>query len=494
LLLSELTAAARAEGLDLATTLAAAEAALPDPEEQAMLPSLPQGAGLAEFAALPPNHLRTLIAQLGREQRRHLAGTPFTSRLELGGGLLRLFLRHEHLIAQLSRPEQPKVVLDATVNEGLLRAIFPGTPIQIERPVIAGGARVVQAISRDWAKSTLRGQRREQWYDAVARRIRPRRPTLVVCTQDTEEDLRRALAGRGHRDVVVAHYRALRGANDYKGFDVILSQVYHPNLDALVRDGRALFADDAEALDERVVTTERRLTDAGGAGWLVQVPTFADPRLAALLESGREAEMLQCALRGRPLDHPEAQITLMFGLPIPGLTPTVICEDEASPQSNGGRLAQARDTLAAAARALLDGGRRVLGADDLAAASGASVVTVRKHLPALAGRLGLRLVQQRRAAPLARGGTRLYERQVLVQRGRWAPPRPVHAEPERAEGQVASSSDNTRDQAHSISCITRLIHRPSPLRPSASQPRRLRTSYRSRLCRRPARASDQGRL
>ena len=43
----------------------------------------------------------------------------------------------------------------------------------------------------------------------------------------------------------------------------------------------------AEALDERVITGERTLSDATGATWAVQVPTFVDKRLASLLESRR---------------------------------------------------------------------------------------------------------------------------------------------------------------------------------------------------------------
>jgi hypothetical protein len=470
LLLAELEVCAHVEDLDLAATLAAAEASLPEPEEQAMLPGLPAGAGLAEFSALPPNHLATIIGQLAREQRRHLSGTPFTSRLELGGGLLRLFLRHEHLIAQLASPEQPKVILDATVNAGLLRAIFPDAPIQIERPHIAGGARVVQVISRDWAKSTLRGARREQWYDAVASHIRSGRPTLIVCTLDAEDDLRRALAARGHPDVALAHYGALRGANDYKGYDVILAQVYHPNLEAIVREGRALFADDAEALDERVITTERTLSDATGATWAVQVPTFVDERLASLLESRREAELVQCALRGRPLDHPEAQITLMFGLPLPGLAPTVVREETQSPDSNNGREALARDALAAAARELLDSGRRVLSVGDLAQVGRQSVVTVRRHMAAVASRLGLRLVQQRRVVTLPRGGRRAYERLVLMRRGRYAPPREL-------EGALVAEEPSGEgiDQARNKHSITRLIRAPSrAVRPRYAQQRMAR--------------------
>ncbi|NNJ12375.1 hypothetical protein EKD04_018775 [Chloroflexales bacterium ZM16-3] len=473
LLLRELETAARAEGLALAATLNAAEANLPDEAQQALLPGLPNGASLAEFNALPPNHLGTIIRQLAREQHRHLSGTPFTSRLELGGGILRLLLRHTHLIAQLAQPAQPKIILDATVNTPLLQAIFPDTPIQIEQPPRADQATVIQVISRDWAKSTLRGQRRDQWYDAVAQHIRPDRPTLVVCTLAAADDLRRALAARGHPDVVVAHYGALRGANDYKGHDVILAQVYHPNLEAITRAGRALFADDAEALDERIITTDRVLADASGARWAVQVPTFADARLAALLESQREAEMVQCALRGRPLDHPDVQITLLFGLPIPGLSPTKIHEDTPSRMSNGGRLQQARETLAATARRLLDSGARLIGVEELAQASGASVVTVRKHLAAVAGRLGLRLVQQRRVVTLPQGGERAYERWVLMRRGRRVPPRSERDLPT----DYAQPAEGT-DQARNMNSIIRVIRSPGMRRSL------LRAQHRRSLSRR----------
>ncbi|MBX0328354.1 hypothetical protein K2Z83_11770 [Oscillochloris sp. ZM17-4] len=333
----------------------------------------------------------------------------------------------------------------------------------------------MQVISRDWAKSTLRGQRRDQWYNAVAQHIRPGRPTLVVCTLAAEDDLRRALAARGHRDVVVAHYGALRGANDYKDYDVLLAQVYHPNLKAIVREGRALFADDATPLDERVTTTGRTLTDATGATWAVDVPVFADPRLAALLESRREAELLQCAMRGRPLDHPEAQITLLFGLPLPGLAPTTVREDD-SPASNGGRQATARDTLAEAARRLLNGGMRVLGVDDLAGATGQSVVTVRRHLAAVAGRLRLRLVQQQRIVALPQGGERAYKRQVLMRRGRRVPPQPAPAPCSDDRSEPTGGRDQADNADHAM-CV---IHAPPRVRTRITRPVAVRSRIRTR--------------
>jgi integrase len=203
-------------------------------------------------------------------------------------------------------------------------------------------------------------------------------------------DLRRALAARGHTDVALAHYGALRGTNAYVGHDVILAQAYHPNLEQIIREGRALFADDDTPLDERLITVERTLTDGTGASWAIPVPTFADSRLAALLESRREHELVQAALRGRPLDHPDTQITLLFGMPLPGLAPTVIAEAPTSSASNAGRQAAARAALLAATQQLLEGGTRQIDVQSLAAHAGVSVVTVRAHWQALAARLHLR--------------------------------------------------------------------------------------------------------
>lgn len=490
MLLAELEGLAQTDSMNLLATVQAAIDALPPEEEQFMLPGFPQGATILDYENLPPNYLTTLLHQLAREGRKRLTGLPFTSRLEVRGGRLWLYLRIEHLIQQLARPEQPKVLLDATVNADLLRAIFPATPIQLEQPRIAGGATVIQVISRDWAKSGLRGKRREQWYDEVAQAIRPGRPTLVVCTQACEEGLRAALRARGHDQAVVAHYGALRGSNAFKGYDVVLAQVYHPNLEAIAREGRALFADDPDPLDEQVVTTDRVLQDAAGARWAVQVPTFADARLAALLENKREAELVQAALRGRPFDHPEAQITLLFGLPLPSLPPTVVREGEVTPTSNAGREATTRAQIVDAARQLLDQGTRVIGVDDLAAETGVSVVTIRKHWTHVAARLQLRSITQRRAAPLAWGGTRLYERQVLVRRGRWAPPPPIRDEFDPPEEQVNGSDAITTDQARNMLFATGVIRRSSCTEPStnpSAAPGRATPTYGRRRSRPPSR-------
>lgn len=81
-------------------------------------------------------------------------------------------------------------------------------------------------------------------------------------------------------------------------------------------------------------------------------------------------------------------------------------------------------------------------------------MTVRKHLPAIAGRLGLRLIQQRRVVTLPKGGQRAYERQVLVRRGRWAPP----AEEQVSREKLEEAQEGT-DHARNMDSPTRVIRR-----------------------------------
>jgi len=95
-------------------------------------------------------------------------------------------------------------------------------------------------------------------------------------------------------------------------------------------------------------------------------------------------------LRGRPFDHPDTQITLLFSLPVPGLPPTVIVQAAQSSTSNAGREAAVKARLCAAAQQLLDQGVRVIDVDRLATVAQASVVTARKHWTHVAARLHLR--------------------------------------------------------------------------------------------------------
>jgi hypothetical protein len=255
LLYQELDALAEADGLDVAETLQRAIDALPDPVRQASLPELPAHATLTDYQALPPGYLARLLSILAREQRKRMGGLRFSSRIETCQGVLLLYLRLEHLIAQLTRPEQPKIILDGTANQDLLKAIFPHTPLHLERPTITGNVQVIQVLGQDWAKTTLHGARRDCWYDAIAAQRRPGRATLVVTTAACEADVRQALAQRGHSaDLLrVGHYGGLRGSNASKGYHVILAQVYQPNREEIIRTARALFADDATPLDQRMI-------------------------------------------------------------------------------------------------------------------------------------------------------------------------------------------------------------------------------------------------
>lgn len=412
-----LAAAACAEDCDLTETLVSAEDDLSVADIDGSL-AVPIGATIADYEALPPNYAKDIVGVMLREYRRHMRGEVFTSRISVGHGRITLYLRNAALLRQLADSSQRKIILDATPHEGLLRALFPQTPIRIEQPSITSPARVIQIVNNDWAKSGLHGERRTRWHRAIIQRIRTDTPTLIVCTMQEEAGVRAALQQRGFTDygaspVVVSHYGALRGANAYKGYDVILAQIYNPNLQGIVDIGRSLFADDPEPLDERVVDMDTINADQCGALWAINGTTFADQRLAALLESKRESEMVQAALRGRPFDHPDVQITLMFALPLPGLPVTQIMESESSALSNGGRSETAKEKLVYATTRLLAMSHRVLSVAMIAEEARVSVGTVRKHWDYIAAHLQLRRVIERRTRE-----HRVYSRMVLMRRGR----------------------------------------------------------------------------
>jgi hypothetical protein len=331
-------------------------------------------------------------------------------------------------------------------------------------------------LGQDWAKTTIRDGRRTRWHQEILRHLRPDRRTLLVTTLECVADVRAMLDQHGIDPdrVAVEHYGSLRGSNAYRGYDVILTQIYHPNLDGLIREGRALFADDPLPLDEQIQTVERPLTDASGATWLVSVPTFVDPRLAALLEARREAEMVQCALRGRPLDHPDVQITILSSLPLPGLAPTAMQHAQGSPRSNGQRQEQIIDRLCAAAQQLLDSGNSLIDALMLAQQAHASVTTVRNHWRQIAQRLNLDVIVNRRRRQMPRGGEREYVQAALVRRqigilASKAPP----AAPVRTAPPAAAMID----QARNMPSITRLIDHHTMIRTPPIRHQRIRSAW-----------------
>jgi hypothetical protein len=163
--------------------------------------------------------------------------------------------------------------------------------------------------------------------------------------------------------------------------------------------------------------------------------------------------MVQPARRGRPLDHPNTQITLLFSLPLPGLAPTVIAEAPASATSNSGWQEAARAALLAAAQQLLEGGARQVDVQTLAAHAGVSVVTVRAHWQYIAARLHLKAITQRRMVQLLNGSRRSYARAVLLCRGRVV----ARAVAERTMPPEVRSDET--DQADNNSSVTRLICR-----------------------------------
>jgi hypothetical protein len=147
-----------------------------------------------------------------------------------------------------------------------------------------------------------------------------------------------------------------------------------------------------------------------------------------LLERHREAEMVQCALRGRPFDHPDAQITLLFSLPLPGLRPTDIDDPTPGPSSNSRRQAETTLRIIAGAQTLLAAGATRIDVARLAETARASVVTVRNHWQVVAEALDL-----------------IPDSETIIQPGKRPYTRAVLCVPHTEED--ASPSEQSTDQA-----------------------------------------------
>jgi hypothetical protein len=166
--------------------------------------------------------------------------------------------------------------------------------------------------------------------------------------------------------------------------------------------------------------------------------------------------MVQAALRGRPLEHPDTHITILASLPLPGLSPTILCPAPSSLRSNPGREHATIDRLLVATQHLLGTGARVLDAPIIARSAGVSVVTVRRHWETIASRLHLHSRKHRRWHTMPRGGQRQQIRAVLVRRGRLAPPSLPTTQRELAS---TPPRPPMPDQARNRESVTRLILR-----------------------------------
>lgn len=326
--------------------------------------------------ALPDGRVSDLLRELYQELERHRRGDRFVSRIAI-------FENRIILSPRLRLPEQiftrPAVLLNATADVEALRHLLEldGYPIQVLDLSVAlhPETETEYRIDANHSKAALKDPAyRKRWVRRVREAVASCKKALVVATIYGEAILSKELADLVNSGtVVLAHYGALSGLNDYEGFDtIVLAQPFNPAPAAVAGRYRRIYGGTpGEPLDLSI--GYRRVTlpweDDDGLTWEVSVTSMRDERLAPIYERWRWSEMYQAAHRVRPLLF-KRRIVVLCAIPLPGLEPTSVTYTA----RKGRTLAKLR----AGARQLISE-QGYFTRQDLAQATSLSKATVRRY-------------------------------------------------------------------------------------------------------------------
>jgi hypothetical protein len=299
-------------------------------------PSEPDAASVARAA--PLIRLSRVLDRLADELASGREGLAY-SLIAVGG---------DRLIARGRRGwpfEARLLVLDGTANPEILKAFVP--EVQVSEEIrVERNARVVQVTDRTFYKGSLlkpdtaEAEDDKRHYDperleeicSFIRRIASGAKTLVV----TNKPVRCALTGEdcsatlpisgkfGGADI--AHFGNLRGTNDFKDHGaVIIFGRDEPSVEGAERRAMAIWYNTNEPID-RISPDGGRLnypkevrayTTRDNGERLKRVSVHPDPRVQAIVEQVREAEMLQAIDRLR-LIHSERRkaIYILCNIPL----------------------------------------------------------------------------------------------------------------------------------------------------------------------------------
>jgi hypothetical protein len=326
----------RARGVTSEQLLAAAERQHQDERSRGRVadPDKPDG-GLA--AVRPLVRLARVLERLADELASGREGQAYS--LIAAGG--------DHLIAQGRRrwPFQGRLlVLDGTASPEILRAFIPGLAVS-EEIRVERNAFVVQVTDRTFYRGSLlksaeageEGNRYDpnRWkevcgfIEGIAKGSR----TLVVTNkrvrcQLTGEDADAALpisAKFGNADV--AHFGNIRGSNEFENHDtLIILGRNEPRVATAEKSAMAIWYDTKEPI-ERISPSHngrvnypkkfRPYTIRDNSETVERVSVHPDPRVQAVVEQVREAEMLQAIDRLR-LIHSERRkaVYILCNIPL----------------------------------------------------------------------------------------------------------------------------------------------------------------------------------
>jgi hypothetical protein len=233
------------------------------------------------------------------------------------------------------------LVLDGTADVEIMRQFVPtlaaGQEIQVER-----NARVIQVTDRTFWKGSLvtspvepegkRGptDRLREIGDFIERTVRSSK-TLVVtnkrvrCALTGEDEERRLPIGEEFREADIAHFGNLRGSNEFEYHDtVIILGRDEPSVRDAEQRAMAIWYDTKEPIlclpdvagRVKYRKRRRRYLTRNGHRQSATVSVHPDPRVQAVVEQAREAEMLQAIDRLR-LIHTKKRKTVYILCSIP---------------------------------------------------------------------------------------------------------------------------------------------------------------------------------
>ena len=225
----------------------------------------------------------------------------------------RLFVR---LLREGPALRTPTLVLDATADEELIRAVLPN--VQYHAIEVPRRAHVVQVQNRRLSKYSLtKDQSKDRLVSLVQRslnRISAYYPNgLLVTFKDTESLF------MVPKTWEVAHFGNIRGIDRYKGLDVVvIVGTYLPPVQAVETEAAGLAArlPEARAFSGAYARMERPFRLRHGET-RASIWGHPDPFVQRVLEQKREAEMLQAVDRLRLVHSPSVKpVFILSNVPL----------------------------------------------------------------------------------------------------------------------------------------------------------------------------------
>ncbi len=239
----------------------------------------------------------------------------------------------------------PKLILDATTHEEVVRAWVPDVEV-VDIEIQAPGQRVRQIIGREFGRTFFaqcQGNVRRLADFVLLELARFEGAVLVIVQEAVEaplrEEIRRRLEGVLPNRPHLAHHGAITGLDAFRDVERVVvvgrpatDRTAGERLGELVKGGPVDVVTDAEDTRWPTVTAAIRMAD--GRGVPVRQPRHPDPLVEALRVSITEGAVLQGGGRGRGVRRPEDRpvfVTFLAEMALPLTVHEVATWDDAVP-------------------------------------------------------------------------------------------------------------------------------------------------------------------